>query len=117
MTPLRQRMLEDMGIRNLSRNTQLSYLQQVGLYARHFARSPEQLGPEEVRAYQVHLMEVRKLNPSSVSASLVVATITTSTSGRASAASAVSATAPGCRPARAAARAGWPRRQSPRASG
>jgi site-specific recombinase XerD len=67
MTPLRQRMLEDMGIRNLSRNTQLSYLQQIGLYARHFARSPEQLGPEEVRAYQVHLMEVRKLNPSSVS--------------------------------------------------
>ena len=66
MTPLRQRMLEDMGIRNLSHNTQLSYVQQVGAYARHFARSPEELGPEEVRAYQVHLMEVRKLNPGSV---------------------------------------------------
>jgi len=48
MTPLRQRMLEDMGIRNLAENTQLSYLQQVSLYARHFDRSPEQLGPEEV---------------------------------------------------------------------
>ena len=36
MTPLRQRMLEDMGIRNLAENTQLSYLQQVSLYARHF---------------------------------------------------------------------------------
>lgn len=66
MTPLRQRMLDDMGIRNLSHNTQLSYLQQVSAYARHFARSPAELGPEEVRAYQVHLMEVRKLNPSSV---------------------------------------------------
>jgi site-specific recombinase XerD len=66
MTPLRQRMLEDMGIRNLSRNTQLSYLQQVGAFARHFARSPADLGPEEIRAYQVHLMEVRKLNPASV---------------------------------------------------
>ena len=66
MTPLRQRMLEDMGIRNLSRNTQLSYLQQVSAYGRHFARSPEELGPEDVRAYQVHLIEVRKLNPGSV---------------------------------------------------
>ena len=56
MTPLRQRMLEDMGIRNLSHNTQLSYLQQVSAYARRFARSPAELGPEEVRAYQVHLM-------------------------------------------------------------
>jgi site-specific recombinase XerD len=59
-------MLEDMGIRNLSRNTQLSYLQQVGAFARHFGRSPAELGPEEIRAYQVHLMEVRKLNPASV---------------------------------------------------
>jgi len=66
MTPLRQRMLEDMGIRNLSHNTQLSYIQQVSAYARHFARSPEKLGPEEIRAYQVHLIEVRKLNPGSV---------------------------------------------------
>ena len=67
MTPLRQRMLEDMRIRNLSRNTQLSYLQQVSAYARHFARSPDALGPDDVRAYQLHLTQARKLNPSSVS--------------------------------------------------
>ena len=67
MTPLRQRMLEDMGIRNLAENTQLSYLQQVSLYARHFHRSPEELGPEQVRAYQVHLTKTRKLAPGSVS--------------------------------------------------
>ena len=56
-----------MGIRNLAEITQLSYLQQVSLYAGHFHRSPEQLGPEEVRAYQVHLTTTRKLAPSSVS--------------------------------------------------
>ena len=47
MTPLRQRMLEDMGIRNFAENTQQSYLQQVSLFARHFARSPSSLGPEQ----------------------------------------------------------------------
>ena len=66
MTPLRQRMLEDMGIRNFAHNTQLSYLQQISAYARHFGRSPEALGPEEVRSYQVHLVEIRKLSPASV---------------------------------------------------
>jgi len=53
MTTLRQRMLEDTSIRNLSDNTKLSYLQQVGLYAKYFERSPTQLGPQEVRDYQV----------------------------------------------------------------
>lgn len=67
MTPLRQRMLEDMGIRNFAENTQHSYLQQVSLFARHFARSPDALGPEQVREYQVHLVEDRKLAPSSIS--------------------------------------------------
>ena len=66
MTPLRQRMLEDMGIRNFAENTQLSYLQQVTLYARYFDRSPDELGPEQVRAYQVHLTKTRKLSPSSI---------------------------------------------------
>jgi integrase/recombinase XerD len=66
MTPLRRRMLEDMGIRNLAENTKLSYLQQISAYARHFGRSPEELGPEDVRTYQVHLVEVRKLSPGSV---------------------------------------------------
>ena len=67
MTPLRQRMLEDMGIRNFAENTQQSYLQQVSLFARHFALSPTALGPKQVREYQVHLVEDRKLAPSSIS--------------------------------------------------
>ena len=66
MTPLRQRMLEDMGIRNLAMNTQLSYVQQVAAYARYFHRPPEELGPEELRTYQLYLIETRKLAPSSV---------------------------------------------------
>ena len=36
MTQLRQRMSEDMQVRNLALNTQLSYLQQVSLFARYF---------------------------------------------------------------------------------
>ena len=66
MTPLRQRMTEDMQVRNLSPHTQTSYLQQVSLFARHFNKSPEQLGPEDIRAYQVYLTNERKLSPSSI---------------------------------------------------
>ena len=67
MTLLRQRMLEDMGIRNLAENTQSAYLQQIIAYAKHFHRRPEDLGPEEVRAYQLYLTKTRRLSPSSVS--------------------------------------------------
>src|SRR5205085_2103581 len=64
--PLRQRMTEDMQVRNLALNTQMSYLQQVSLFARHFSKSPEALGPEEIRAYQVYLTNEKKLAPGSV---------------------------------------------------
>ena len=67
MTPLRQRMLQDMGIRNLAVNTQQAYVQQISAFARHFDRSPEVLGAEQVRAYQVHLIEERKLAAGSLS--------------------------------------------------
>jgi integrase/recombinase XerD len=66
MTLLRQRMLHDMQIRNLADNTQKSYLLQVSSFARHFRRSPELLGPEEIRAWLVHLREERKLAPGSL---------------------------------------------------
>jgi len=66
MTPHRQRMLEDMSIRNFAENTQLSYVQQVACFARHFGCSPEQLGPEQVREYQRHLIKDRRLTASSV---------------------------------------------------
>jgi integrase/recombinase XerD len=66
MTPLRQRMLEDMQIRNLTLRTQTTYVRQVSLFARHFRRSPEALGPEEIRAYRLHLINEKKLSPSSI---------------------------------------------------
>jgi integrase/recombinase XerD len=66
MTPLRERMTEDMQVRNLALNTQMSYVQQVSLFARHFNKSPEELGPEDIRAYQVYLTNERKLAPGSI---------------------------------------------------
>src|ERR1035438_6986367 len=66
MTPLRQRMIEDMQIRNLSPHTQPSYLQQISQFARHFGKSPTDLCPEDIHTYQVYLINERKLSPSSV---------------------------------------------------
>jgi site-specific recombinase XerD len=66
MTSLRRRMTEDMQVRNLSPHTQDSYVQQVSLFARHFSKSPEILGPEEIRSYQVYLTNEKKLAPSSI---------------------------------------------------
>jgi len=67
MTLLRQRMTEDMEIRNLSPNTQLAYLQQVSSFAKYCQRSPEVVGPEEIRGYQVYVTNQRKLAPGSLS--------------------------------------------------
>jgi site-specific recombinase XerD len=66
MTPLRQRMIEDMRIRNFTEATQTSYCQYVSQFARHFRRSPERLGPEDIRAYQHFLVHERKLSASSL---------------------------------------------------
>ena len=65
MTPLRQRMIEDMQVRNLAPHTQRAYVQQISQFARHFGRSPELLGPADIRAYQVHLVQDRRLSASS----------------------------------------------------
>jgi len=66
MTQLRQRMSEDMQVRNFALNTQLSYLQQVSLFARHFGKSPDLLGREDIRTYQVYLTNEKKLSPGSI---------------------------------------------------
>jgi len=66
MTPLRQRMLDDMRLRNFSPHTQDSYLLQIVQFARYFAKSPEVLGPEEIRAYQLYLATEKKLAPGSL---------------------------------------------------
>jgi site-specific recombinase XerD len=59
-------MIEDMQVRNLSPNTQSSYVQQVSLFARYFDKSPEVLGPEDIRTYQVYLTNEKKLAAGSI---------------------------------------------------
>src|SRR2546422_4682236 len=66
MTPLRRRMLEDMQIRNVSPLPQRAYAEHVSRFARHFGRSPAQLGPEEIHQYLVYLTNDRQLAPSSI---------------------------------------------------
>lgn len=66
MTPLRQRMTEDMQLRNLSPDTQRSYLHQISQLARYFKKSPDMLGPPEIRSYQLHLIQEKELAPSSL---------------------------------------------------
>jgi len=66
MTYLRQRMIEDMQVRNLSPHTQSSYVQQVSLFARHFGKSPEILSAEDIRTYQLYLTNEKKLAPGSI---------------------------------------------------
>jgi integrase/recombinase XerD len=56
MSPLRRRMIEDMTVRNLSPATQRSYVHAVAKFGRFFGRSPDKLGLEDVRTFQVHLV-------------------------------------------------------------
>jgi integrase/recombinase XerD len=55
MSPLRRRMIEDMTVRNLSRETQDAYVRSVAKLSKHFGCSPDRLGLEDIRAYQVYL--------------------------------------------------------------
>jgi site-specific recombinase XerD len=61
-------MLYELQRRNYSPNTVRSYVHAVEDFARHFHRSPEQLGPDHVRVreYQVHLLRDRKLSPRTI---------------------------------------------------
>ena len=56
MTPLRQRLLDDLRLRNYAPRTADAYVAAVVRLARHFGRSPDRLGAEEVRAFQLHLV-------------------------------------------------------------
>jgi integrase/recombinase XerD len=66
MSPLRRRLIEDMQIRNLSGHTQRAYVEQVVRFGRYFRRSPEHLGPAEIRTYLLHLTQERHLAASSI---------------------------------------------------
>jgi integrase/recombinase XerD len=59
MTPLRQRFIDDLRLRNYAVRTIETYVSKVAGFARHFGRSPELLGPEDVRVFQLHLLQQR----------------------------------------------------------
>ena len=62
MTTLRQRMIDDLKLRNRSPRTIQSYIAHVANFARHFGKSPELLGVEEIRRYQVYLVNERQVS-------------------------------------------------------
>lgn len=66
MTPLRQRMIDDMQLRNLAASTQRQYIAYVAAFAKYFGKSPEDLDIEAVRQYQLYLLNQRRLSPESV---------------------------------------------------
>ena len=66
MTPLRQRMIEDMQLRNLSPETQRAYVHYISGLAQFYQTRPDQLGLEEIREYELHLLDQRRLSPQSI---------------------------------------------------
>lgn len=65
MTPLRQRMIEDMQLRGMAAATQKQYIAQVANFASYFGLSPEVLDTEAIRQYQLYLINERKVSPES----------------------------------------------------
>lgn len=65
VSPLRQRMLDDMAMRNMSPNTMKVYTYAVANFSAFHQRSPDKLGVEHVRAYRLHLI-ARGLKPTSI---------------------------------------------------
>jgi integrase/recombinase XerD len=59
MSPLRQRLIDDLRLRNYSPRTIEAYVAGVARLAKHFQRSPDQLGVEQLRQFQLHLLEQR----------------------------------------------------------
>ena len=59
MTPLRQRFIDDLRLRNYAQRTIETYVGRIVAFAKHFGRSPDLLGPQEVRTFQLHLLERR----------------------------------------------------------
>ncbi|MEM8864192.1 MAG: site-specific integrase [Planctomycetota bacterium] len=61
MTELRQRMIEDLRLRNVSENTLVCYVRAVRQYAQHFGKSPDQLDAGHLRQYLLYLLDVQKV--------------------------------------------------------
>jgi integrase/recombinase XerD len=66
VTQLRKMVLDELVRRNYSQATAHAYIGAIRRFAKYFRRSPDQLGPEHIRRYQLYLVQERKLNPKSV---------------------------------------------------
>jgi integrase/recombinase XerD len=66
VTHLRKRVIEELDRRNYSQTTAHAYVAAIRRFAEHFHRSPDQLGREHIRQYQLYLVDERKLRPKSV---------------------------------------------------
>ncbi len=63
MTPLRQRMLNDMQLRGLSPKTQAVYVFAVQQFATHYGKSPDLIDEEELRNYFLYLINDKRVSP------------------------------------------------------
>ena len=70
MTPLRQRMMEDMTLRGFSARTQQSYVAGVAHLAKHYGKSPDQINEEELRQYFLWMTTVKKYARATVTIAL-----------------------------------------------
>jgi site-specific recombinase XerD len=57
ITPLRQRLIDDMEVRRFSRETQRNYIRDIGRFATYLRRSPDTATAEEVRRFQIEQLD------------------------------------------------------------
>ena len=69
ISPLRQRMLDDMSVRKFTPDTQREYIRAVKRLAAFLGRSPDTATPEELRSFQLHLTETG-VRPTSINATV-----------------------------------------------
>ena len=70
MTPLLQRMFQDMQLRGLALRTEGCYIQSVQQFARHYGKSPNLVTEDELRAYFLYLINEKHVAPGTVSIAL-----------------------------------------------
>ena len=70
MTPLRQRMLEDMQLRGFSPMTQRCYIHAVQQFAHYYGKSPDLITEEELRHYFLYLSNEKRVSPSTATVAL-----------------------------------------------
>ena len=66
MTELKRRMLEDMQLRGLAKNTQQSYMDCVKALAKHYNRRPDQLSEDEIRNFFLYLIKNKRLRENTI---------------------------------------------------